>query len=112
MSTTHDERRENLRVPGSDYHSVEFYPQNNACAYQFKLWNVSSHGMCFLVKEGSLVLESLHVGDILKMKFYRSDDTEAPKSFEAEIKHITWNEEGRFRDHYLIGLSILNNDKS
>ena len=112
MSETFDEKRAIRRVPGTEYHSVEFYPQTRACSYQFRLWNLSSEGMCFLVKKESPVLGSLNIGEVLDMKFYSPDNTEAPKVFKAQIRHVTWNEEGRFRDHYLVGLSIVDGESS
>lgn len=107
MSESFDEKRATLRVPGSEYHSVELFPQSHACAYQFRLWDLSPEGVCFLVRKESVVLDALHIGDILDMKFYGPDDSQAPKVFQAKIRHITWKEEGRFKGHYLVGLSIL-----
>jgi hypothetical protein len=107
MSESFEEKRAIPRDPGTEYHSVEFYPETHACAYQFRLWNLSSEGVCFLVKKESFVLDALNIGDVLDMKFYGPDDSQAPKTFKAEIRHITWKEEGRFKSHYLVGLSIL-----
>ncbi len=112
MTESFDEKRATSREPGSEYHSVEFYPKTHACSFQFRLWNLSSEGMCFLAKKDSIVLDALHIGDILDMKFYGPDDSQAPKVFKAEIRHITWKEEGRFKSHYLVGLSILESEAS
>lgn len=75
--------------------------------FQFKLRDLSSNGACVLVKEGSSMLSNIEIGRTLKMKY---SSAEAPKSIEflkAEIKHITKQDEGRFKGHYLVGLSIV-----
>lgn len=107
MDETLEEKRAVTRTPSSDFHSVEFASGRYAYAYQFKLWNLSSQGLCFLVKEESRVLESLEVGAVFDMTFYGPRDAARPQSLKAEIRHITWKNEGRFKGHYLVGLSIV-----
>ena len=75
--------------------------------YQFKLRDLSSNGACVLVKEGSSMLSNIEIGRTLKMKY---SSAEAPKSIEflkADIKHITKQDEGRYKGHYLVGLNIV-----
>jgi hypothetical protein len=47
------------------------------------------------------------VGNILKMKYYRTGSVNPPESFDTEIKYITKNDSGKFKGHYLMGLDIL-----
>ena len=101
------ERRSESRSPVEEYSSVEFSISPLIYRYQFKTVDVSPSGMSILVKEDSAVLEYLKVGDVLDMKYYHVDRSKAPESMKTEIKHITRDEEGRFRGHYFIGLSIL-----
>ena len=106
MNETPEEKRAVARKLANEYHSVEFCPARHAYAYQFRLWDLSSQGLCFLVKEDSRVLESLEVGSVFEMTFYGPRENTAPRSLKAEIRHITWKDEGRFKGHYLVGLAI------
>lgn len=107
MNETPQEKRAFVRKLAKEYHSVEFAPARHAYAYQFRLWDLSSQGLCFLVKKDSKVLESLEVGAVFDMTFYGPRDTTAPQSLKAEIRHITWKDEGPFKGHYLVGLSVV-----
>ena len=101
------ERRSEPRTELEQYYSVEFRISDHDYLYQFKIWNISTKGMCVLVKRDSDILKHLKVGDILNMKYYPPDPSLAPENLNTEIKHITKEDEGRFKDHYLVGLSIL-----
>jgi hypothetical protein len=107
---THDdipERRSETRSTDSRYYSVQFTTEGLDSFYQFKLWNISPKGMCILVKEHSEVLNHLKVGDTLEMTYFLTDSQGAFDKLKTQIKHITKNEDGRFRGHYLIGLAII-----
>ena len=101
------ERRSEPRTPVEEYTSVEFSVSDLAYNYQFKILETSASGMRILVKEDSAVMQYLKVGDILNMKYYPVNPREGPENLRTEIKHITRDDEGRFRGHYLIGLAIL-----
>ena len=90
-----------------EYLSVEFSVRNLAFVYQFKIWETSTSGMSILIKEDSAVLEHLNVGDVLDMKYYPVKSSDEPQSFKTEIKHITKDEENRFKELYLVGLTII-----
>jgi len=49
------------------------------------------------------------VGSTFRIKYY-SNDQSSPEgqSFETEIVHITKDDKGRFKGHYLVGLSVAN----
>lgn len=104
---TEKHRRSEPRSMADRYSSVEFSLTGVVHLHQFRILNISSSGMGVLVKEGSEVLEHLKAGDVLKLKYYRPEPTEHPEYLKTEIKHITKDDQGRFRGHYLVGLSIL-----
>lgn len=59
------------------------------------------------MKKGSAILEHIQVGDILNMKYYTTDSSKPTEYQKTEIKHITKDDQGRFKGHYLIGISVL-----
>ena len=101
------DRRFDPRHPPAKYYSVQFSLKELAYIYQFKIWNESSHGLCILISEDSDVLTHIHVGDVIEMKYYVSEAVGTTQEFKTEIRHITKQESGRFRRHYLVGLLIL-----
>ncbi len=101
-------RRSEPRSIVDQYFSVELSISNLApIAYQFKIRNISSSSMGFLVKEDSDLFQHLRVGDVINMKYNPVESSAQPKHLKTEIKHITQDEQGRFKGHYLVGLSIL-----
>jgi len=101
------ERRSEPRKIIDKYFRVEFSKSGLTHFYNFKLRDISSKGMCILVKEGSDVLKSLKVGDILDMKYYTEEHSSQPNQLKTKIKYITNNDQGRFKGHCLVGLSII-----
>jgi len=106
------EKRSEQRKRIDQYYSVEFLIKDLGRVYQFKIWDLSSKGMCILVKDDSKVLEHLKVGEVVKMKYYHAELLNPVEHFETEVKHITKEETGRFKGHHMIGLSINNNSKT
>jgi hypothetical protein len=107
LSGDRPERRSETRAMAEPYHSVQFKTEGLPSFYQFKLWNISSKGMCILVKEDSEVLKYLKVNDTLEMTYYPTNNKDTQKNINTRIKHITKNETGRFQGHYMVGLSII-----
>lgn len=101
------EQRSESRKKIDKYFRVEFSKSELTHFYNFKLRDISSKGMCILVKEGSDVLKSLKVGDILDMKYYTEEDSSQSNQLKTKIKHITNDDQGRFKGHCLVGLSII-----
>ena len=93
-------------IPPERFESVEFSLDGLSCLHQFPIWNVVPESMCVLVKENSEILSRLKVGDVLPLKYYTSDLVRPTRYLETEIRHITREEAGRFRGHYLVGLGI------
>ncbi len=87
--------------------SVEFIPGNGKMFYQFKLRDFSSKGFGILVKKDSKVLKLLKTGDILDIKYHSEEATLSPVSHKTQIKHISEPDPGKFKDHMLVGLLIL-----
>ena len=101
------DRRSEERTLIDRYFSVEFSKKGLDSIYHFKIWNISTKGMCIVVKEDSALIGHLQVGEILNMKYYPSDETGPVEHKETEITHITKNAHGRFKGHFLVGLSIM-----
>ena len=107
MNNDQMERRAESRSRIEQYYSVEFRISDQDYLYQFKIRNISTKGVCVLIREDSDILKHLEVGDILDMKYYPGDLLSPPVNLKTQIKHITKDDEGRFKNHYLVGLSIL-----
>ena len=60
-----------------------------------------------LVRDDSDLLKKLEIGDVLDMTYYPADMSQSFKIMKTQIKHITLEEQGRFKGHHLVGLSIL-----
>jgi hypothetical protein len=101
------EKRSEPRTELKKYHSVEFKVQEQGHLYQFKIWNMSTKGMCLLVRDDSDILSDLEVGRVLDMKYYTTDFSRPAESLKTQIKHITKEGEGRFKGHVLVGLLVL-----
>ncbi len=100
------DRRSETRALVDQYYSVEFSKQSLDNIYQFKIWNISSKGICIIVREDSTVIGHLKVGDILDMKYYPTDQSSPVEYSKTEITHITKDDQGRYKGHYLVGISI------
>ena len=61
------------------------------------------------MKEGSDLLNHVKVGDVLNLRYCPVDLSRPSELLKTEIKHITRDEQGRFKGVYLVGLSILEN---
>ena len=101
------DRRSEHRDLVDQYYSVQFSKPGLEAVYQFRIRNISSKGICILIREDSNVLKHLQVGDILDMQFHPLEKTDPVKYSKTEIKHITKDDQGRFKGHYLVGLNKL-----
>ena len=106
------ERRSEVRTLIDKYFSVEFSKKGLDSIYHFKIWNISSKGMCIVVREDSDIINHLSVGDILDMKYYPVEESSPAEYSKTEITHITKDDHGRFKGHYLVGLSIMKADSA
>ncbi len=107
MNNNPSEKRTEHRIFPENFYSVEFSPQGLESPYQFKIRDVSSTGMCIIVREDSEVLQHLHEGQILQMKYYGPEASGSFEKLKTIIQHITRDDQGRFKGHFLVGLSIV-----
>ena len=107
MKDDFTEKRSEPRNIIDQYHSVEFSLHDCAFTYQFKIWDISSKGICVLVKEDSDLLNYLKVGSVSELKYYTNNALKPIEYLKTKIRHITKDEEGRFKGLYLVGLSIF-----
>ena len=91
----------------NEFHSVEFLSPEIQILYQFKLWNSESEPLFVLVKKESDIIGFLKTGNVFKMKYYSSDSKCPTKYLPTQIEDITKEDQGRFKGHYLVRLSIL-----
>lgn len=101
-----DQRNAELNPLLSKYCSVEFAIKELTCAYQFKLWDGDSESVHIVIKEGSDIMNWIKVGKKLDSKYYSIEQHSASDNFRTEISHIKKADEGRFRGHYIVGLSV------
>ena len=100
------EKRSETRTTVDEYHSVEFLLPDVEFIYQFRIWNMSTQGMCVVVRKDSELLKHLHVGDVIDLKYHPNDLKNPIVNLRTEIRHITKQEEGKFKQHSLVGLLI------
>ena len=106
LTRSYGERRFESREAPQKLHSVEL-KLPGLPIYLFKLKDISPMGACFLVKENSAILKNIHAGQKLNIRYHFEDESIQPKVFKSQIKHLTKLEDGRYKDHYLVGLLIL-----
>ena len=102
-----EEKRTEPRLIADQYCSVEFSISKEQPDYLFEIKDMSSFGLCIIVKEGSTIINHLKVGDIIDMKYYQSKRTLKPELIKTEIKHITKDDLGQYKGNYLVGLSVV-----
>lgn len=101
------ENASGLETRADRYCSAEFVVEDLGVLYQFKIWEMASTILSVLVNEKSRIIPRLKVGDTLKVKYY-SNDSGYPSAYQrTAIRHITKNDEGRLKGHFLVGLEIL-----
>ena len=77
--------------------------------HQFRIWNTEQASMFVVVKQSSQILNRLKVGDTMKMTYHTKDTFCPTRTMATRIRHITREDEGRFRGHCLIGLAFADN---
>lgn len=94
-------------LPFEEYYSVEIPLDGLEFLHQFKIWNIDQGTLCVVVKEESKILTCIRVGETIKMKYYIQNHAYPPKYLPTKIRHITREDQGRFKGHVVIGLDIL-----
>ncbi len=98
-------------VGPEDYYSAEFGVDGLDVSYQFKIWEKAPKAVSVLVKENSGILQILKVGALLNVKYYSSNSAYPSDWQKTAVRHIIWNDQGRLRGHYLVGLEIVENTR-
>jgi hypothetical protein len=89
------------------YYSVQFSLSKMDPTYLFKLRDISSNGLCILVKKDSTVFRQLNEGDILDMEYNPTESSDPTKLLKTQI--TSKNCYDRFKGHFLVELTIINN---
>jgi hypothetical protein len=91
----------------SEYCSAEFHIDGLELPYQFRIQDFSAPCLYVLIKENSDIVSRLKVGETLNVKYYSSRSSPTKGYQKTAVRHITKNDRGRLRGHYLVGLEIL-----
>jgi len=98
------------RLQRDKFYSVEFMVDKLPYLFQFKIWNTPSKQMFIIVKESSDILNRIKEGQSFNMKYY-SSDLDYPIVLKTKIDYLTKERNGRFKNHYLVGLKILQDQR-
>ena len=90
-----------------EYCSAEFLIDGLELPYQFRIQDISAPCLYVLVKENSEIVSRLKVGETLNVKYYSTSSSPTRGYQKTAVRHITKNDRGRLRGHYLVGLEIL-----
>ncbi len=63
--------------------------------------------MCVLVPEDSEIMEHLHLGEVLDIKYCPGDISDPAVTLNTRIMHITKNPKGTSTGHYYVGLMVV-----
>jgi hypothetical protein len=99
------ENKEESSTILDNYYSVQFSLSKMDPAYLFKLRDISSNGLCILVKQDSTVFRQLKEGDVLDMEYNPKESSAPIKIFKTQI--TSKNSHGRFTEHFIVELSII-----
>ncbi len=105
-----EERRAEPRSIINRFYSVELSPPGLGMSYQFKIWNISKNGVCIIIGRDSEILKFLKVGESYAMKYYPTDSKYGINEFDTQLVHITEASDNRFKNHFMVGLRLI--DKS
>lgn len=104
------ERRMPPRTLVDQYYSVQITVDKETPVYQFKLRDISEGGLCIVVRRDSDILSRLEVGQIHHMRYAPSGVRGGLKDILTKIRHITLCREGPYKNHYLVGLSVVDHE--
>ncbi|MFO8083613.1 MAG: hypothetical protein R6U27_04755 [Desulfobacterales bacterium] len=102
-----EEKRAEPRIPTSQFYSVEIFIAELTRRYQFKLRDISKVGIGIIVRDDSLVLDYLQVGNIMEMLYASPPRIAESELLKTRIEHISKCESGRYKGHHIVGLSII-----
>lgn len=102
-----EEKRADRRMPTDRFHSVEIFIPELSSRYKFKLRDISTGGMGIIVKDDSLSLGHLQVGNIMEMLYASPSRMAVTELLKTRIEHVSKCDSGRYRGHHIVGLSII-----
>lgn len=91
----------------NEFYSVQFFLNDGAPSYLFRLRSNSLNKPYILVKQDSSVFKELNVGDILDMEYNQAEIIGNGKHFKTIITSKYPHD--NYRGHSIIELSILDN---
>ena len=104
ISNYRENRREE-RILANELSCVELRIPIMQIGYKFRIRDISNSGMCIMVNENSELLNYIKKGDIYEMKYYPENND--PCNMKTEIRHISKQNNGKFKGHILVGLLIV-----
>ncbi len=107
----YSEQRMEKRTLIDKYYSVQFSLNQKVPIYQFRLKDISSFGLCIVIKKGSPVLEKIHKDEKLDMTFCAADSPTERAQYKTKIVHITPDKSGKYKNHVLMGFAIVDEDQ-
>jgi hypothetical protein len=75
--------------------------------FHVKLKDISKNGACFIVNSDSSLLNHVKVGDRVDIQLHLTDGANKAAFYKSKILHITEAVGGRFNNHFMVGLGIL-----
>ena len=89
------------------YNYIEMRPVKALPIYQFKLYPHSNLNEAYvLIKDNSEILKHLNSGEKVDMLYFPKETDAPTEHFMTQILDITKKEQGPFKGHYKVGLSI------
>jgi hypothetical protein len=101
------ERRSGPRKQVDQNYHVECLVDGLDVTHQVRIWNKARKSIRLVVKENSDILPRLKVGETLKMIHCPIHSVYLCVYVEAVVRHITKEDQGQLKDHYLVDLEIL-----
>jgi hypothetical protein len=102
------DRRIEPRVTKLSNHRVEF-KFTGVPVYQLIVRDLSANGAGIIIRADSKFLNMIQIGQELDVKLISfAEATDPSGRYRSRIEHISEPQEGRFRGHMVIGISILN----
>lgn len=107
MNRNHpSENRLEKREVIKEYYSVEIQIEGSRQVNQFVIYDMSTSGLCLLVREDAHILKVLQVGKKYKMKYYPVNLLDKVEYISTRIRHITKSQNHSLSGHYMVGLSL------
>jgi hypothetical protein len=101
------ERRSEERAISLSQHMAEFSFKDSP-TYQLKLQDVSPSGAGIIVRPDSKFLTMVAVGQQLNLRLLAPYASEmATGDYTAKVEHVSELREGRYKGHFVVGLSTL-----